>query len=153
MSNVNDEEEGKNDKEGKDNEESFLSQVHEKLCSSDRTLLVTKLFNMLHNKSNYSQDVLNTVNDKAVCSLESDNLDMSLSGFESATNGKEMTVDMAIKEHSFKSKYTSPRAINAEEHMKLVHITKQPVDESNLFLETTHCHILQIDLSEMLHDF
>jgi len=106
--NVKDEEEGKDDKEGKDNEESFLSQVHEKLCSSDHTLLVTKLFNMLHNESNYTPDVLNTVNDKAVCSLEVDNLDMSLSGFESATNEKEMTVDMGIKEQSFKSKYTPP---------------------------------------------
>jgi len=96
--NVNDEDEGKDDKEQKDNEESFLSQVREKLCSSDGTSLVTKLFNMLRNESNFSQDVLNTANDKVVCSLEADNLDMSLSGFESATNGKEMTVDMVIKE-------------------------------------------------------
>jgi len=151
--NVNDKDEGKDDKEQKDDEESFLSQVCEKLCSSDGTSLVTKLFNMLRNESNFSQDVLNTANDKVVCSLESDNLDMSLSGFESATNGKEMTVDMGIKEQSFKSKYTSPRAINAEEHMKLVHIARQPIDESNLLLETTRRHILQIDLHEMLHFF
>ena len=96
------------EREDKEDKESFLSQVCEKLCSSDCTLLVTKLFNMLHNKSNYMPDVLNTVNDKVVCSLELDNLDMSLSGFESATNGKEMTVDMGIKEQSFKSKYASP---------------------------------------------
>ena len=140
-------------KEGKDDEESFLSQVCEMLCSSDCTLLVMKLFNMLHNESNYTPDVLNTVNDKAVCLLEVDNLDMSLSGFESATNGKEMTVDMGIKEQSFKSKYTSPRAINAEEHMKLVHIARQPVNESKLLLETNRCHILQIDLLGMLYDF
>jgi len=96
--NVNNEDEGKDDKERKDDEESFLSQVRKKLCSSDGTSLVTKLFNMLHNESNFSQDVLNTANDKVACSLEVDNLDMSLSGFESATNGKEMTVDMVIKE-------------------------------------------------------
>ena len=60
--NINDEDKGKDDKEGKDDEESFLSQVREKLCSSDRTLLVTKLFNMLCNESNFSQDVLNRWN-------------------------------------------------------------------------------------------
>ena len=106
---VNDEQEGKDDKEGKDNKESFLSQVCEKLCFSDCTLLVTKLFNMLCNKSNYKPDVLNTVNDNTVCPLEADNLDMSLSGFESATNEKEMAIDMGIKEQLFKSKYTPPQ--------------------------------------------
>jgi len=45
-------------KEGKEDEESFLSQVCEMLCSSDCTLLVMKLFNMLHSKSNYTPDVL-----------------------------------------------------------------------------------------------
>ena len=85
---VNDEEEGKDDKEGKDNKESFLSQVHEELCFLDCTSLVTKLFNMLHNDSNYKPDVLNTGNDNTVCPLEADNLDISLSGFESATNEK-----------------------------------------------------------------
>ena len=45
-------------------------------------------------------------------------------------------------------------AINAKEHMKLVHIARQPVNESKLLLETNvHHHILQIDLLEMLYDF
>jgi len=125
---VNNKQEGKDDKEGKDDEESFLSQVCEKLCSSDCTSLVTKLFNMMHNESNYKPDVLNTANDNTVCPLEVDNLDMSLSGFESATNEKEMAIDMGIKEQSFKSKYASPRAINAEEHMNLLNIARQPVN-------------------------
>jgi len=150
---ANNGQEGKDGKEGKDDKDSFLSQFHEKLCSSDHTLLVTKLFNMLRNDSNYNPDVLNTANDNTVCPLEADNLDMSLSGFESATNEKEMAIDMGIKEQLFKSKYTSPRAINAEEHMKLVHIARQPVNESKLLLETNHHHILQIDLLEMLYDF
>jgi len=94
---VSNKQEGKDDKEGKDNEESFLSQVHEKLCSSDRTLLVRKLFNMLRNESNYKPDVLNTANYNTVCPLEVDNLDMSLSGFKSATNEKEMAVDMELR--------------------------------------------------------
>jgi len=99
-------------------------------------------------------DVVNTVNDKTVFPLETDDLDMSLSGFESVTNEKEMAVDMGIKEQLFKSKFTSPRAINTEEHMKVLHIARQPVDESKLILETNICHhILQIDLSEMLHFF
>jgi len=38
---VNDKQEGKEDKEEKDDKESFLSQVHEKLCSSDFCLLVS----------------------------------------------------------------------------------------------------------------
>ena len=105
---VNNEQEGKDDKEGKDDEDSFLSKVCEKLCSSDCTQLVTKLFNMLHNESNYKPDVLKAANDYTVCPFEVDNLDMSLSGFESATNEKEMTVDMGIKEQSFKSKYNPP---------------------------------------------
>jgi len=84
---------------------------------------------------------------------QTDNLDMALSGFESETNEKEMAVDMGIKEQLFKSKYTSPRAINAEEHMNLLNTARQPVNESKLLLETVHCHILQIDISEMLYEF
>jgi len=61
---------------------------------------------------------------------------------------------MGIKKQLFKSKYTCPRAINAEAHMKLLNIARQPVDDSKLLLETNvHHHILQIDLSEMLHEF
>jgi len=78
--------------EGKEDEETFLSQVCEKLCSSDCNLLVSKLFNMLHNESYYTSDVVSTVNDKTLCPSETDNLDMSFSGFEkdfmSETNEK-----------------------------------------------------------------
>jgi len=62
-----------NDKEEKEDEESFLSQVCEKLCSSDCSSLVSKLFNMLHNESNYTSDVVSTVNNKTFYSSEMDN--------------------------------------------------------------------------------
>ena len=139
---VNNEQEGKEDKEGKDDKESFLSQVCEKLCSSDCSSLVSKLFNMLHNKTNYMPDVVNTVNDNTGCPLEK-NFDMPLSGFQSVANEKEIPFDMGIKEQLFKSKYACPRTINAEEHMKLLNIARQPVDDSKLLLEMkVHCHIL-----------
>jgi len=128
------------------------------MCSSYGSLLVLKLFNMLHNESNYAPDVVNTVNHKTDCPLETDNLDMSLSTFEkdymSEMNEKEIPIDMGIKEQLLKLKYTSPGAINAEEHMKLLNIARQPVDDSKLLLEmNVHWHILQIDLLDMLHEF
>jgi len=41
----------------------------------------------------------------------------------------------------FKSKYTSPRVINAEEHMKVLNIARQPVDDTKLLLET-NVHVI-----------
>jgi len=42
---------------------------------------------------------------------------------------------MGIKEPLFKSKYTCPRAINAEEHMNLLKKTREPVKDGKLLLE------------------
>jgi len=54
----------------------------------------------------------------------------------------------------FKSKYTCHRTISAEEHMILLKIARQPVQDIKLILEMNACwHILQIDILEMLHEF
>ena len=54
-----------------DEEESFLSQVWEKLCSPDHSLLVLKLFNMLSNAKQAESTILgqsedSTINDTVV---------------------------------------------------------------------------------------
>jgi len=51
------------EKEEKEDKESFLSKVHEKLCSFYCSLKASKLFNMLYNESDYASDVVITVND------------------------------------------------------------------------------------------
>jgi len=100
----NDQEWNKN-QDKKEDKESVLSQVHEKLYSSDCTSFMLKLFNMLHNEWSslqYTSDVLNTINDEMVYPLEMENLDMPLSVFEkdsmSAMNEKEIFIDMGIKQ-------------------------------------------------------
>jgi len=40
---------------------------------------------------------------------------------------------MGIKQQSFKSKYTCPRAINAKEHVKALKIARQPVQIVNCY--------------------
>ena len=69
-------------------------------------------------------------------------------------NENEIPIDMGIKQHSFKSKHTCPRTINAKEHMNVLKIARDPVQDSRLLLETNgHWHILQIHILEMLHEF
>jgi len=61
---------------------------------------------------------------------------------------------MGIKEQSFKSKHMCPRATNTKEHMKLLEIDRQPVNDSKLLLDMiVHWPILHIDVSEIIHEF
>jgi len=69
-------------------------------------------------------------------------------------DGKYSSIDMSLKEQSFKSTYQTPRERNAEEHKRLIDMANKPVDQNYLLYNCkVCCNIHNIDILEMVHMF
>ena len=141
-----------------DEEESFLSQVWEKLCSPDCSLLVLKLFNMLSNAKQVESAILGQLEDATINAtvvpqayvdvMDKGNLQTDME------EGNYSSIDMSFKEQSFQSMYWTVRERNAEEHKKLLAMANKPVDQNYLSYDCKVCHnISNIDILEMVHLF